>query len=120
VVNADIFSEIDFGHLTQSLSVTDMAHLVMVDNPPQHPTCDFGLQAGKLKEGGEAKLTFSGVGVYSPTLFKNIPKGKSAKLAPLLKLAMADDLVTGEHYQGVWHDIGTPDRLKQVDAMLNQ
>ncbi len=120
VVNADIFCEIDFGHLTQSLSPTSMAHLVMVDNPPQHPIGDFGLQAGKLKEEGEAKLTFSGVGVYSPTLFKNIPRGKSAKLAPLLKLAMADDLVTGEYYQGVWHDIGTPDRLKQVDAMLNQ
>lgn len=120
VVNADIFSEIDFGHLTQVLSLSCMAHLVMVDNPPQHPQGDFCLEAGKLRPNGTAKLTFSGVGVYSPQLFKNLIRGEAAKLAPLLKTAMEDDLVTGEHYQGVWHDIGTPERLESIDDMLRK
>lgn len=120
VVNADIFSEIDFGHLTESLSASRMAHLVMVDNPPQHPKGDFNLQAGKLRINGVEKLTFSGVGVYSPDLFKNIVRGEAAKLAPLLKTAMEADLVTGEYFQGVWHDIGTPERLERVDDMLRK
>lgn len=120
VVNADIFSEIDFGHLTQALPLSGMAHLVMVDNPPQHPQGDFCLEAGRLRTNGTAKLTFSGVGVYSPELFKKLVRGEAAKLAPLLVTAMEDDLVTGEYYQGVWHDIGTPERLESVDDMLRK
>lgn len=120
VVNADIFSEIDFNHLKQSLPTSGMAHLVMVDNPPQHPQGDFSLEAGKLSADGTTKLTFSGVGVYSPVLFKNIVRGETAKLAPLLTSAMTDGLVTGEFFQGVWHDIGTPERLGKVDDMLRK
>lgn len=118
VVNGDVFTEIDFSSLLQALHRPNLAHLVMVDNPPQHPQGDFVLQAGKLKIEGSRKLTFSGVGVYSPALFKNIVRGDAAKLAPLLQAAMAGELVTAEHYQGVWHDIGTPGRLKQIDALL--
>ncbi|MGJ8619221.1 MAG: N-acetylmuramate alpha-1-phosphate uridylyltransferase MurU [Methylophilaceae bacterium] len=117
VVNGDVFSEIDFSLTLQS---PFLAHLVMVDNPPQHPQGDFALHAGKLKIDGNAKLTYSGVGVYSPLLFKDIVKGDSAKLAPLLKSAMTKGLVSGEHYQGVWHDIGTPDRLKLIDATISK
>jgi N-acetyl-alpha-D-muramate 1-phosphate uridylyltransferase len=121
VVNGDIFSEIDFDHLKkESLKPSGLAHLVMVDNPLQHPQGDFALYAGKLKADGEAKLTFSGVGVYSPLLFKDVVRGGSAKLAPLLKAAMVNGLVTGEHYQGVWHDVGTPERLRKIDAILNK
>ncbi len=117
VVNGDVFSEIDFSIVLDSGA---LAHLVMVDNPPQHPNGDFVLQAGKLTTVAGSKLTFSGVGVYSPRLFDSVTRGQAAKLAPLLKAAMADGLVTGEHFQGVWHDIGTPERLAQVDTWIRE
>jgi len=69
---------------------------------------------------GSHKLTFSGVGIYHPQLFADIERGQAAKLAPLLRSAMAKGLVTGEYYQGVWHDIGTPDRLAFLDNQLSE
>lgn len=119
VVNGDVFCEIDFLHLTHALNKPNLAHLVMVNNPPQHTKGDFTLQGHQLKSEGAEKLTFSGVGVYSPILFKQVVSGSAAKLAPLLKQAMANSLITGEHFQGVWHDIGTPERLYQLDAQLH-
>jgi len=117
VVNGDVFTEIDF---PITLEKDILAHLVMVDNPEQHPEGDFALHADKLTTNGSPKLTFSGVGVYSPRLFDGIVRGQPAKLAPLLKSAMADGLVIGEHYQGVWHDIGTPERLVQIDTWIRE
>ncbi len=116
VVNGDVFCEIDF---CLKLKAPYLAHLVMVDNPPQHAQGDFALDTGVLNSDGPIKLTYSGVGVFSPQLFKHIVKGDSAKLAPLLISAMADSLISGEHYQGVWHDIGTPERLKLLDANMS-
>lgn len=118
VVNGDVYSKMDFSPLQQVLQVPNLAHLVMVNNPPQHPEGDFSLLLGKLVAQGSAKLTFSGVGVYSPALFKDVVRGEAAKLAPLLKSAMVNGLVTGEHYQGVWHDVGTLERLEKMDALL--
>jgi MurNAc alpha-1-phosphate uridylyltransferase len=120
VVNGDVFCDIDFLPLIQALHQPKLAHLVMVNNPLQHPQGDFELQSGKLKYDGENQLTFSGVGVYSPALFQTVVRGEAARLAPLLKAAMKDDLVTGEHHQGVWHDIGTPRRLHQIDMQLSE
>jgi len=119
VVNGDVFTEIDFFKLTHTLTSSHLAHLVMVDNPPQHPEGDFAFSDGKLLQDDQAKLTFSGVGVYHPDLFKDVIRGESAKLAPLLRAVIAKGLVTAEHYQGVWHDIGTPERLAELDARLN-
>ncbi|MGQ0442786.1 MAG: N-acetylmuramate alpha-1-phosphate uridylyltransferase MurU [Methylophilaceae bacterium] len=116
VINGDVFTDIDFAHI--SLPVPNLAHLVMVNNPPQHAQGDFVLYNHKLQPEGEAKLTFSGVGMYHPSLFSTIVRGQSAKLAPLLKQAMALELVTGQHHQGAWHDIGTPQRLAELDASL--
>lgn len=117
VVNGDVFSDMDF---LQRLHSPNVAHLVMVDNPPQHQHGDFLLQENKLQVEGDLKLTFSGVGVYSPALFEGVVKGEGAKLAPLLIEAMTKGLVSGEHYQGVWHDIGTPERLAQIDSKLRK
>ena len=116
VVNSDVFTEIDFGAL--QLNAPNLAHLVMVNNPPQHPDGDFVLRSGKVTEQGKNKLTFSGVGVYHPNLFASVPKGAAAKLASLLKLAMKDGLVTGMPYHGVWCDIGTPERLQQLNYSM--
>ena len=121
VVNGDIFTDLDFAPLASALQTPNLAHLVMVNNPPQHAEGDFSLNVShhhKLAIDGLNKLTFSGVGVYHPDLFKDIKPGQAANLAPLLKTAMTAGLVSGQHYQGVWHDIGTPQRLNELDAIL--
>jgi MurNAc alpha-1-phosphate uridylyltransferase len=116
VVNGDVFTDIDFSEL--KLVSPNVAHLVMVNNPPQHAAGDFTLSGGKLGVDGTEKLTFSGVGLYQPSLFAGIRRGDAAKLAPILKAAMAQGLVSGSHHQGVWHDIGTPERLQLLDSQL--
>ncbi len=118
VLNGDTFTEIDFGVLTHALQANNHAHLVLVNNPPQHPNGDFAIETGKLKDIGSQMLTFSGVGVYHPDLFASVTRGEPAKLAPLLRQAIAGNQATAEHYQGVWHDIGTPERLNMLDEAL--
>jgi MurNAc alpha-1-phosphate uridylyltransferase len=117
VVNGDVFTDIDYASL--ALPAGKLAHLVMVDNPPQHATGDFGLKDGIVFESADNRLTFSGVGVYHPALFDRVTRGQAAKLAPLLKEAMQQQRVTGQHHPGLWHDIGTPARLEQLDHWLN-
>ena len=116
VVNGDTYTEIDFAFLQLKLNM--LAHLVLIDNPPQHPQGDFAIEAGMLKNGGPKMLTFSGVGVYHPDLFAAIVRGVPAKLAPLLRKAIDNSAATAQYYQGVWHDIGTPERLKNLDESL--
>lgn len=119
-INADIYSDYDFAALA-GLDLGDkLAHLVLVDNPPQHPRGDFALEAGLVRDSGERMLTFSGMGVYAPRLFGGIAQASKVPLAPLLRKAMAADLVSGEHYPGRWHDIGTVERLRALDASLRR
>lgn len=116
VVNGDVFTDIDFSAI--HLLKPNLAHLVMVANPPQHAAGDFALIDGKLQADGVEKLTFSGIGIYQPALFAGILRGEAAKLAPLLKATMAQGLVSGSQHQGEWHDIGTPERLHVLDSQL--
>lgn len=116
VVNGDIYCDYDLSILPPSLS--GLAHLVLVNNPPHNPQGDFVLtNTGAVEQEGENKQTFSGIGVYHPDLFKGYPNGKLA-LAPILRKAMDQHQVSGESYQGVWHDIGTPERLNELDLYL--
>ncbi len=116
VVNGDVFCAIDFAQIR--LNAPDLAHLVMVPNPAQHPQGDFGLQAQRVSEQVGERLTFSGVGIYHPDLFRSVVRGESAKLAPLLRQAMQQGLVSGEKFTGLWHDIGTPQRLHEINALF--
>ena len=116
VVNGDVFTDINFA--TLKLDSPNLAHLVMIDNPPQHMAGDFVLLNEKVTLEGVKKLTFSGIGVYHPDLFASVVRGEAAKLAPLLKAAMVQGLVSGSHHQGEWHDIGTPERLHALDSQL--
>ena len=116
VVNGDTFTEIDFAFL--HLKINMLAHLVLIDNPPQHLQGDFAIDAGMLKNSGKQMLTFSGVGVYHPDLFADIVSGEPAKLAPLLRKAIDNNAATAQYYQGIWYDIGTPERLKNLDESL--
>lgn len=115
VVNGDIWSDIDFAAL--HLPAGDLAHLVLVDNPPHHPQGDFFLHECRVAVDGEPRLTFSGVGLYHPELFAACRPG-AFPLAPLLREAMAADKVSGLHHRGRWTDVGTPERLAALDEQL--
>ena len=120
VINADIYSDYDFSALARLDLGNNLAHLVLVDNPAQHPRGDFALAAGRVHTGDASLLTFSGIGVYAPQLFAGIPPGAKVPLAPLLRKAMTAERVSGEHYHGRWHDIGTVERLQALDAELRR
>lgn len=108
-VNADIHCDYDYRQLP--LAPAGLAHLVLVDNPPQHPQGDFVLAAdGLLQSTGEPRLTFAGIGVYRPQLLLSHPPGVFA-LAPLLHQAIAAGQISAEHHRGHWCDVGTPERL---------
>lgn len=98
-----------------------LAHLVMVPNPPHHLSGDFALQGRVVTkpEPGDTTFTFSGIGVYHPGLFSPVEVGEVAKLAPLLRQAMAAGKVQGELFNGFWMDIGTPERLEELNQRLN-
>jgi len=101
--------------------IKPLAYLMLVPNPPQHPEGDFYLQGDRVSDkpntlqSQETKLTFSGIGIYHQSLFKDLQPGEAAKLAPLLRSAMAKNQVFGEKYTGPWHDVGTPQRLHELN-----
>ena len=116
VVNGDIATDFPFAQL-HAVTVK-LAHLVLINNPAHHPNGDFGLQAdGVITNHETNRFTFSGIGLYHPDLFKNVPPGKS-KLAPLLRRAADENKVSGEYFSGFWMDIGTPERLVELDCRL--
>ncbi len=115
VINGDIWTDYDYARLPGRLA--GLAHLVLVNNPPQHPGGDFALAGGQVSGQGAARLTFSGISVLKPALFAGCAPSRFP-LAPLLRRAMAAGQVTGEHYQGAWRDIGTPERLADLDQQL--
>lgn len=117
VVNADIWTDYPLAHLSHAPE--GLAHLVLVDNPPQHGAGDFVLRDRQVFDEDGTKLTFSGIGVYRPELFAGCKAG-AFPLAPLLRTAMSAGAVSGEHYQGRWFDIGTPERLRALDQLLQQ
>ena len=115
VINGDIWCDYPLQQLPRHPD--GLAHLVMVDNPPHNPQGDFCLINGYLQAEGDSKLTYSGIGVFHPQLFAGLEPG-IRPLAPLLKEVMATDQVKGEHYRGHWYDIGTPERLTELDLQL--
>ena len=116
VVNSDVWTDYPFSKLP--IKLKGLAHLVLVDNPEHHQQGDFVLQGSNVGTDGGSKLTFSGIGVYSPTLFANCKPGRFP-LVPLLMSAMQNNEVSGEHYSGQWMDIGTPERLQKLHKYLS-
>lgn len=97
------------------------AWLLMVDNPVQHPNGDFRLAPdGRLHAQGEPRLTYSGIAVYHPSLFTAVPRGSAMPMLPLFRQAMSDDLARGARHTGRWTDVGTPQRLADLDAELRE
>ncbi len=113
VVNADIV--FDYALANLRCIPIDLAHLVLIKNPPHHPGGDFHLdQQARISEHGPDKLTFSGIGVYHPDLFKAVVPCQPLKLRPVLNQAMQQGKVSGELFSGLWQDIGTPQRLQEI------
>ena len=116
VINGDVWTNYPFARLP--VAPAGLAHLVLVGNPPHHPDGDFALAAdGIVKESGASRLTFSGISVLRLELFAGCAPGRFS-LGPLLRRAMTAGQVSGECYAGVWLDIGTPQRLAELDRDL--
>lgn len=123
LVNGDVWTTMDFASLLDVKLGEQQAHLVLVENPPQHLKGDFILSNGlaytfEQEQLGEA-LTYSGIAVLHPRMFVGLENGKRP-LAPLLKQAMQQQQVSAEKLQGIWVDVGTPERLEQLDQQIKQ
>ena len=117
VVNGDVWSDYPLGRLRAIKC--DRAHLVLVDNPAHNPAGDFALDGARVRNRGKNMLTFSGIGVYHPRLFAGCAPGRFP-LAPLLRAAIDEHLVTGEHHRGAWFDTGTAERLATLRGHAGQ
>jgi len=118
VINGDVYCDWEVSRaLTHQLG-DDLAHLVLVPNPPQHPGGDFALAGNRVAADGESRFTFAGIGIYRPQLFAGLVPGQPAKLAPLLREAMGQGRVGGQLHAGRWEDVGTPERLARLDQEL--
>ena len=138
VINSDIYCDYDFARLPERAALLqangDAAHLVLADNPAHHPQGDFCLDGNRImpteaphlnpqsaiRNPQSTLLTFSGIGLYHPGLFSHIPSGSVAPLAPLLREQIALGRVSGEHHTGLWVDVGTPQRLQELDMQLRK
>jgi MurNAc alpha-1-phosphate uridylyltransferase len=126
VINGDIWLRYDPALLRERFAgMKHQAHLVLVDNPAHNPRGDFALAADRITAAttlrvandGEHRFTFAGLSVLHPRLFAGLPEGKRA-LAPLLREAIATGAVTGEYFPGPWVDVGTPERLVELDRQI--
>jgi MurNAc alpha-1-phosphate uridylyltransferase len=120
-VNADVYSDYDYARLADMIARLarpgPVAHLVLVDNPDHHRGGDFALRGNEVTFEG-ARLTFSGIAAYRSEMFAGLATGTPAKLAPLLTEYIAAKRVHGECYRGCWRDIGTPQRLAELNREL--
>lgn len=116
VVNADVWTDFPFEDLRAAPQ--GLAHLVLVDNPPHHLQGDFSLDGSRVVSEGEPRLTFAGIGVYKAALFDDCAPG-AFPLAPLLRSAIARGLASATHYRGAWVDVGTCERLEELDRLLS-
>jgi len=124
VMNGDVWCDWNPSsapRMAAALQSRDMlAWLLLADNPSHHPEGDFSLGADSLLAEPRAgdTLTFTGIGVYHPQLFREVNAHQPARLAPLLYQAIQQGRVMGQHYNGQWTDVGTPQRLAELDASL--
>lgn len=124
VINGDVWCDWDFKHARKLGGIrAHLAHLVMVANPPEHAHGDFCLDGERLRFAGATlgpTLTYAGTGVFSPDFFSGVAVGSVLRMRPLLDAAIARGLVSGERHDGEWVDVGTPERLAQLDTYVSQ
>jgi N-acetyl-alpha-D-muramate 1-phosphate uridylyltransferase len=113
VISGDIFCDYPFERLAE-LPLGSRGHLVMVDNPAHHPEGDFGLEKHRLSLTARSRLTYSGIAIFSPELFRLLEPGVRP-LRPILESGIQKKLISGEYFRGYWSDVGTPERLREVN-----
>ncbi len=129
VISGDVWTDAPFA--TLPVEPAGAAHLLLVDNPPHHPDGDFSLDAqGLIQDDGAPRLTYSGIGVFRRELldgWRDVIHDAGAqqkpprfKLRPLLERAIARQQLSGSHYRGAWADVGTPERLRELDEHLRR
>ena len=121
LVNADVYCECDFARLRDVPLGDRLAHLVLVPNPPHKPKGDFELRGGMVVgDDPVPRYTYSGVALMTPALVAPIKAGEKAALAPLLYAAAGTRRLSGELYEGLWQDVGTVERLAELEAQLKR
>ena len=115
LVNGDVYTDYQPARLRAAPEA--LGHLVLVPNPPQHARGDFAFDGNRVRDGAGDRYTFSGIAVYRRDFFAGCTPGKFP-LLPLLKRAIAAERISGEVYRGAWHDVGSPERLAELDANL--
>lgn len=120
LVNADVYCECDFARLMNTQLGDRLAYLVLVPNPSHRSKGDFSLADGRLGDAAAPRYTYAGVAVVAPKLLQSVNRGEKAPLAPLLYDAAARGLLGGEVYRGLWQDVGTMERLAELERFLNE
>ena len=120
LVNADVYCECDFARLRDIPLGERLAHLVLVPNPPHKAKGDFSLRDGMVGDEAAPRYTYSGVALMKPALVAPIKTGEKAPLAPLLYAAARSRRLGGELYEGLWQDVGTIERLAELEAQLKR
>ena len=118
LVNSDIYCEFDFSILKKIAPGKNLAHIVLVPNPPQHLEGDFTLESGMVGNGAAPRYTYAGVAVVSPAIVAGVRAGDKAPLGPLLRQAAGERRLSGELFRGVWTDVGTIERLAELRTLL--
>ena len=117
VINGDIWCDYDLSLLADR-HMEHEAHLVLVNNPEHNPEGDFAIENDLIRNSGETRLTYSGIGIYTTEFFADTPPGKKA-LGPILRKKSEHNKISGEIYNGQWVDIGTIERLAQLRSYLS-
>jgi MurNAc alpha-1-phosphate uridylyltransferase len=117
VVNGDIWCDFNFSELTP-LKPGIQAHIILVDNPEHNQQGDFSLQDKQIRTSGKTMYTYSGIGIYSADFFAEQDPG-FAPLAPIIKSKSKDGLISGQYYDGQWADVGTIERLQELEQQLS-
>ncbi len=127
VINGDVFFRLEIADVHKAIQAfiqgTDLAHLWWVDNPSHNTQGDFAYINGRLNSeilAGDQAVTFAGLGLYRPSLFADLPRRQPVPLGPVLRQAMHLDKVSAQPLLGQWVDVGTPERLEQLDALLQR
>ena len=120
LVNADVYCECNFSTLRNVQLGKRLAHLVLVPNPPHRAKGDFSLSGDTVGDEPGPRYTYAGVAVLKPALVEPVKAGEKAPLAPLLYAAAARGLLGGELYEGLWQDVGTVERLAELEKYLSE
>lgn len=121
LVNGDVFCDFDPAHLVSAASrlrADDLGLCVLVPNPPHVPRGDFALAGDRIRSAGDDRLTYAGIALLRPSIVDGIRAGDTAALGPLLHAAARDGRLAGLRFDGLWRDVGTPDRLTELDSLL--